>query len=148
MSLRSVGFYKMKLLNIHKINRGFTVVELLVVVSIMVIMTTIVLFNYNKFNDSMLISNLAYDVSLTIRQAQTYGVAVLELPGSNSGSQIAPISHHAYFAFPYGVHFDINSSNFTLYVDADSNAVYTGTSEKIQSYSFQRGIKFQNSVFR
>src|SRR3989338_7579467 len=59
-------------------NRGFTLVELLVTLSLFVVLTTIVLFSQSKFNGSILLTNLAYDVAITVRQAQTYGVNVRE----------------------------------------------------------------------
>jgi prepilin-type N-terminal cleavage/methylation domain-containing protein len=58
--------------------RGFTLVELLVTISIFVILTGVVLFSQSKFDSTILLTNLAYDTALTIRQAQTYGVNVKE----------------------------------------------------------------------
>ena len=136
----------MKLSKNYK-KRGFTIVELMVVVTIMVIMTTVVLFNYNKFNESMLLSNFAYDMSLTIRQAQTYGVAVLEAP-SATGSTL----NHSNFTYPYGVHLEPTPVNsFILFVDNPTNPAYKGmyvsadaAFERLQSYKFQRGIKIKD----
>ncbi|MBU6427195.1 prepilin-type N-terminal cleavage/methylation domain-containing protein [Patescibacteria group bacterium] len=56
--------------------KGFTLVELLVTVSIFVFMTALMLAKYGNFNQSVLLTNLAYDVALTIRTAQTYGISV------------------------------------------------------------------------
>jgi prepilin-type N-terminal cleavage/methylation domain-containing protein len=53
---------------------GFSLIELLVVVSIFFIITTIALFKQSKFSSDILITNTAYDVALAIRQAQVYGV--------------------------------------------------------------------------
>src|SRR3989338_6906440 len=68
-------------------NRGFTLVELLVTLSLFVVLTTIVLFSQQKFNGSILLTNLAYDVALTIRQAQTFGVNVRENVNASSGEE-------------------------------------------------------------
>lgn len=139
--------------------KGFTIVELMVVVSIMVIMTSVIFFNYNKFNESTLMTSVAYDLSLTIRQAQVYGVAVRQ----GYGSQSAPIDTSSIgdtnFRWGYGVHFDklavAPGSPVELFTDYPSvnlpngnhvgNGIYnTAVAEgdvSLQPYSFQRGIK-------
>jgi len=87
--------------------RGFTLIELLVTISIFAILTGVVLFNQAKFNSSILLTNLAYDTALTIRQAQTYGINIKEF-NLGGGSKFVP----------YGVHFDItNPKSFILFAD-------------------------------
>jgi prepilin-type N-terminal cleavage/methylation domain-containing protein len=93
----------------RNLKRGFTLVELLVTISIFVILTGVVLFNQQKFNSTILLTNLAYDTALTIRQAQTYGVNIKEFD-SGSGSQFVP----------YGVYFDkAANKSFILFADID-----------------------------
>ena len=61
-----------KLLKKQKINNhksGFTLVELLVTITIFVILTGVVLVNSNSFDNSVLLNNFAYDVALTIKEA-------------------------------------------------------------------------------
>jgi prepilin-type N-terminal cleavage/methylation domain-containing protein len=96
------------------LKNGFTLVELLVTISIFVLLTGVVLFNQNNFNSSILLTNLAYDTALTIRQAQTYGINVKEFATSSSAtSQFVP----------YGVHFDITQNkSFILFADIDYNS--------------------------
>lgn len=55
-------------------NKGFSLIELLVVVSIFLIVTTITLFKQSKFSSDILITNTAYEVALSIREAQVLGV--------------------------------------------------------------------------
>ena len=64
----------------QKINKkaGFTLVELLVTISIFVILTGVVLFNSNSFDSTVLLNNFGYDIALTIKQAQSFGVNVRE----------------------------------------------------------------------
>jgi len=78
-----------------KYNRGLTIIELLVVVSIFVIITGISIFNYSNFNSSISTQNLADDIALTVRRAQGYAIGVR---GIMQG-----------FDNRYGVHFTINS---------------------------------------
>ncbi len=92
---------------------GFTLVELLVTISIFAILTGIVLFNQGKFNSTILLTNLAYDTALTIREAQTYGINIKEFGTSQF--------------VPYGVHFDIsntgNDKSFILFADVNYDLV-------------------------
>lgn len=93
--------------------RGFTLVELLVVISIFVVLTGVVLFNQQKFNSTILLTNLAYDTALTIRQAQNYGINVRGF--SKDADTI--------FFRPYGVTFDTYDfkKSFILHTDTGSD---------------------------
>jgi prepilin-type N-terminal cleavage/methylation domain-containing protein len=89
--------------------RGFTLVELLVTISIFVILTGIVLFNQTKFNSTILLTNLAYDTALTVRQAQTYGINIKEFNVGVVGGKFSP----------YGVHFEKEDKSFILFTDIE-----------------------------
>ena len=122
----------------HK--KGFTLIELMVTVTIMMIMTSVVLFDYNTFNDSSVLNNLAYDMSLTIRQAQVYGTAVRENGNGTSAGSPITVGSVNNFVSSYGVHFDHNNPNsFTLFT-ADITGTYD-PANVLQTYQFQRGIK-------
>ena len=110
--------------------RGFTLVELMISVGIFALMTTFLLAKYGKFNQSVLLTNLAYDIALTIRNAQSYGLNVRSAPDGPENFDIA-----------YGVHFATDlPSQYIFFLDADKNGVYTGTpQEKIAKYSIKRG---------
>lgn len=114
-----------------KTQKGFTLVELLVTISIFVILTGVVLFNQNKFNSTILLTNLAYDTALTIRQAQTYGINIKEFvtPGNTSEFK------------PYGVYFTYDEkTSFILFVDIDEDGFYdSGSDGLVNRYSIKRG---------
>src|SRR5665213_1332894 len=55
--------------------RGFTLIQMLVVLAIIVVITTIALSGQSVFNRSLTLTNTAYDVALSIRQAETYGIS-------------------------------------------------------------------------
>lgn len=82
-------------------SKGFTLIELLVVTGIIVVVSTIVLADNNRFGGRVQLENLAYDIALSIRQAQVYGISVARF-----GSSV--------FSAGYGVHLD--TSNFSTYV--------------------------------
>ena len=118
---------------------GFTLVELLVTISIFVILTGVVLFNQGRFDSTILLTNLAYDTALTVRQAQTYGINIKEFGNNNF--------------VPYGVHFDMSANkSFILFADPSSDAaVFTGQTDScinsegcVNRYNIQRGNKISN----
>lgn len=77
-----------------KFNAGLTLAELLVSIVIIGLITSVVVFNYRDFNDNLEIGNLAYDLALSIRDAQVSGGAVRGFGGG--------------FDYAYGVHFNIS----------------------------------------
>jgi prepilin-type N-terminal cleavage/methylation domain-containing protein len=96
---------------------GFTLVELLVVTGIIVVISTIVLVDNNRFGGAVLLENLAYNVALSVRQAQVYGISV-ERFGANT------------FNAGYGVHFDLSSPNtYVLFADVASKGTFNPTSD-------------------
>ncbi len=101
--------------------KGFTLVELLVTISIFVILTGVVMFSQSKFNGSVLLTNLAYDTALTLRQAQNYGINIRENTSTGVGSFL-----------PYGVHFNLASpKSFILFADTSYRA--DGTADGLYS---------------
>jgi prepilin-type N-terminal cleavage/methylation domain-containing protein len=130
--------------------KGFTLVELMVTVTIMTIMTAVVLFNYNSFNDSSLLNAFAYDLSLTIRQAQVYGVATRQGSG-DFGADLADLtSVPSDFTNSYGVHFDKNATGpgypLIMYINSLGGQGKYDNEEgdvDLQSFSVQRGIKIK-----
>ena len=81
-------------------NKGFTLIELLVCITIFVIMTALLLFKYGNFNQSVLLTNLAYDTALTIRTAQNYGLSVKAVKDASGADVICSSSN---FQCAYGV---------------------------------------------
>lgn len=116
-------------------NTGFTLLEMLVVLGIFAIMTSITVFNYDKFRSQTILINMAYEVALSIRESQIYGVSVRS-PDNSSTSED--------FRYPYGVHFEKDSSTYYLFVDNYGNIDGKANciqNECITPYILQRGIK-------
>lgn len=88
--------------NFHKIkyNAGMTLVELLVVISIFVVVSSITIFDYGSFRSSVSIKNLADDIALSIRKAQSYAIGAHSLNAS--------------FFNGYGVHFTTATSTSNI----------------------------------
>ncbi|HWB33714.1 MAG TPA: prepilin-type N-terminal cleavage/methylation domain-containing protein [Candidatus Paceibacterota bacterium] len=119
--------------------RGFTLIELMVVVAIMTILTAVLLLQQKKFDSSTLLRSLAYSVALSVQQAQTYGTSVRQFGTSLSG-----------FSYSYGVSFttgDLTTNNsYTLFADTNSNGLYDSASgEQVQQFRISPGygvVKF------
>ncbi|MDO8569487.1 MAG: prepilin-type N-terminal cleavage/methylation domain-containing protein [bacterium] len=77
-------------------NSGFTIVELLVSISIVTVILTVIILNQSTYTDSIALTNLADEISSTISQAQAYGIGVKGFSGE--------------FKASYGVTFSIRTS--------------------------------------
>gem|GEM_PF-607869 len=93
-------------------SRGFSLLEMLVVIAILGVMTSIIIGNRQRFNESVTVTNLAYDVALSIRESQVYGIAV---QGFDIGGAIS-------FDYGYGVYFQEPDADdpiltYTLFLD-------------------------------
>lgn len=97
------------------IRRGFTLVELMVVLAIIVTITSIALTSQSSFNKTLILANTAYDIALTLRSAETYGIS-----SRASGAAVN---------VGYGVHLasgDINANSFILFADTSGGASCVG----------------------
>ncbi len=108
-------------LKIGDFRRGMTYVELIVVLSIFAVMTSLVLFNYGEFQAKVDIKNLASDIALKIVEAQKSAVA-------------GELSTQSFSTKPaYGVYFNSSVSTdsdgvpfnkkFIFFADFDNNGI-------------------------
>jgi prepilin-type N-terminal cleavage/methylation domain-containing protein len=113
---------------------GFTIVELIVSLAIFAIMTSLILSKYGKFDQGVILTNLAYDVALTIRNAQSYGLNV------RSASRDANAFDTTTSGGSYGVHFDKSlPSQFIFFVDGNGNGIYDDLTNSDQKTTIKRG---------
>ena len=111
--------------------KGFTLVELLISVSIFTVITTVAMFSNNQFNGSVLLTNLAYEVALSVRQAQYYGVSVRQSSSNDFNSG-------------YGIHFDTSvPTSYTLFEDKPNGSqhIFDGSDVSVQMFTITRGNK-------
>lgn len=115
-------------------NGGFTLVELIVTVGIFAIISSVVLVRNSQFDNEVLLADVAYDVALSIRQAQNYGIHVL-----GQGNE---------FDKPYGVYFEAgeNAVTYKLFLDVngnykyDSNQIDINGDEALETFTLGRGF--------
>lgn len=87
----------MKFLKKKKTEKGFSIPELIIVVAIFAIITSIAMFDQGRLSSNVLLTNMSYEVALAIREAQVYGLGVRNT-GAGDGTE---------FLGEYGAHFDI-----------------------------------------
>lgn len=122
-------------------SRGFTLVELMVVLTIIVVITVVVLTSQSSFNKTLILANTAYDIALTIRSTQSLGIGSRNVVGTINAGR--------------GAHFQRGNS-FTLFADTSPSAscdrpdcnsgdyIYGGGSEFIQTYELNNGMTISN----
>ncbi len=111
----------------NKLQAGVTVIEMVVVVGIIALVSGVMIFNYSDFSTNVSVRNLAQEIALSVRKAQTYATSVRSIEGLNGVNSKA---------FPgYGISFAVSNNpvvpdeitpgprQFVLFADAnlDSN---------------------------
>ena len=139
--------------------KGFTLVELLISISIMVLIMSVVLINYHRFDTTFSTTNLAYDIALSIRQAQSYGISV-------HANTSAGLNSEAEYQFGYGIHFiapsgastaDDTNSHYFLFADNtmgqgtqnyyDNTTANACGGECLQEYTLTAGYTIQSICY-
>lgn len=114
--------------------RGFSLIELLVVVGIFAMISSVILANHNRFNSSVLLGSLAYNIALSIREAQVYGLSVKQFSSQ--------------FQVGYGVRFTTGAPSYSLFADVSQNGnppnkKYDVTDSIVDTYSVGQGHVIQ-----
>lgn len=99
------------------LSRGFTLTELIVTISIVVVILTIVVSSQSTYTDRASVTNLADEISLSLFEAQAYGVGVREI-STGSGD----------FSGSYGLTFRTTDlKQYIHFVDINDNDRYDGS---------------------
>lgn len=84
--------------------RGFTLVEMMVVLIIIALITTVAVTSQSTFNRSLLLTDTAYTIAFSIREAQSLGLS----------SRVA----NNYYDAGYGVYFStVTPKSYVLFAD-------------------------------
>lgn len=109
------------------LTRGFSLIELVVVIGVMTLILAVMLANNGRFGGAISLRALTYDVALSIRQAQTYGLAVRQFSSS--------------FQSGYGVHFDdVSPTSYVIFGDSNGNGLYDA-GELVQQNQLNNGFR-------
>ncbi len=85
--------------------RGFTLIELMVALAIIVVILGAALSSQSSFNRTLVLANTAYDLGLTVRYVETYGI----------GTRVTTTNPNV----GYGLHFDAGTpGSFAMFADS------------------------------
>lgn len=118
---------------------GFTLVELLVVVALVIIISAVVLVRHTSFNSTTLLRSLSYSVALSMRQAQVYGTSVR---GTTGASPVYAPGYGVYFSTALGCA-NGTGTCYILFADADGDNTYD-TGEAVATQTLSRGFAISN----
>ncbi|MDB5237436.1 MAG: putative Type pilus pilin [Parcubacteria group bacterium] len=127
---------------------GFTLVEMLVTLSILMIITAVAITGQSAFNQTTLLNDTSYTVALSAREAQSLGLSSRKFAGVQNGG--------------YGLHFNSGTpTKYTVFADIAAiaaqpglcpivatttpeakagNCLYDGAGETFQTYDLTRGF--------
>ena len=109
--------------------RGFTMIELLIVLMIFSIVTALFIANYRRFGNNVTLANVADEVALSIREMQTYGLASKDTSAAGSD-----------FKKAYGIHIPNVSDYYYMFEDrVAADRKYT-SGESISQYRLPSGM--------
>jgi prepilin-type N-terminal cleavage/methylation domain-containing protein len=85
--------------------RGFTLIEMVVVLAIIVLITAVTITGQSSFNKTLLLTDTTYSVAFSAREAQSYGLASRKFGASTNNPG-------------YGLHFDRSMpGSYTFFAD-------------------------------
>jgi prepilin-type N-terminal cleavage/methylation domain-containing protein len=109
---------------------GFTLLELMVVITIATIMITTLVVQQSKWSDRLTVNTQAYELALMIRQAQIFSLGVRENLGSTGDK----------FNIGYGITATTSpTTQYIFFADKNANLKYDN-GEEIEIKTFTKGV--------
>jgi type II secretory pathway pseudopilin PulG len=138
----------------YKLNRGMTIEELIVVLIIFAVISTVVIFNYTNFQSKVDIENLANDIAQQVVQAQNSSLSGFLPPSGYTPDNLGyPTTS---WKPSYGVYFNTSgtiqgadSTHFIYFVDLDNSKTFTGENcngECLTQYSIPNNNRSNNKI--
>jgi len=112
--------------------KGFTLVELTVVIAIIILLSGLVLTNYRVGEREYALLRSAQKLAQDLRRAQKMAMASETLPAKCGGE---------FSAGGYGIYFVTASNSYILFADCDDNGEYDLGPEKIEEIFLESKIK-------
>lgn len=122
--------------NLKPVSGGFTVIELLVVLGIIVLISSTILANYRGQQRESALVRSAQKLALDLRRAQTLAVS--------------STLHHSEIPYGYGIHFTKNVNPYFIFAKCDAanlyyvsgvNVCWSSWEEKVETFVPESGVK-------
>ncbi len=108
--------------------KGFTIVELVVVTSIIALMSTLVMANYRVGGKTLALQRSAYKLTQDLRGAQEMAMSAQEVSGS--------------VPYGFGIYFDQTSPEYyKLFADLDGDKAWDGEGENIEIFQLEKEVQ-------
>lgn len=109
---------------INKFISGYTFIELIVVIAIFSIISSVVLFNFSDFSTNISLQNTTSDIALQIKEAQSDAISGRLNDTINVYVDSNMLS---YYKPSFGMRFEVDRPrNFIKFTDLDKDRVYGG----------------------
>ncbi|MCA9352052.1 type II secretion system protein [Patescibacteria group bacterium] len=117
---------------------GFSLVEFVVVLVIFSIMSSVSIFNYNRYRDLVQETNVSQDIALSIRQAQVYGLSSTDrIVGDDTIDPEDLFSYNE--SIPditedrsvRGLYIDPDNESLTIFEDLNRNLRYDSATDRV-----------------
>ena len=123
--------------------RGFTLIEVVVVIGVMAIISSLMLANFPRFNKQISVEREASKLALSLRKAQSYALAVREF---NPAFNDDPFCVSPPVKFPgYGIFFKISDpARYFNYGDVNCDKYYGDPmiEEAVEIINIEGNVKF------
>jgi len=119
----------MKQFNFTKTSGGFTIVETLVAIGIILILSTILVPNYKVFQEEFSLLRSAHKLSQDLRRAQEMATSAKELPGQLPKG--------------YGIYLRKGDTYYRLYADLDGDQEYDSGEEIELPIALENKVKIE-----
>ena len=115
--------------------RGFTIAEIVVVIAIIGFVFAVVVARYRDFDSTSVLKNLAYEVALSVREAQVMTISTSNIGGGGVFQNQGQNS--------YGINFTANSSSYEIFADLSLplNHQYDPPGELVKLNSLTQGAQ-------
>jgi len=113
--------------------RGFTLIELIVVTSIIILLSVIVFPNYRGIERQFALQRSAHKLAQDIRRAGEMAMSTKEFQGKVPAG--------------YGIYLKQGEKDYLLYADTNppgGNEKYDGEDDKIETINLEKGVYIQN----
>lgn len=109
-------------------SQGFTLIELVVVTSIIVLLTALTLPDYRIGSQQLALQRSVHKLAQDLRKAQEMAVSVKEFDGQTPTG--------------YGIYLDRDEpGKYILFADLDGDQKYSGVSEKVEEINLEKNIE-------